>query len=118
MSSWDEIKDFYKVYGDGIYSRDIDFGNGMLDLIRVLQNDPDINQMSLGTAMNWLLVALPDYDLQSVHIQWLTTDTYEIFLTPEAINEKPNLTRISLNEAVPKVKACLQRLEEKKIGSE
>jgi hypothetical protein len=115
MQSWDEVSEFYKVYAGGKHTRDIDFGNGMLDLIQLLRRDPDIKTMHLGTAMNWLLVALPDYDLQSVHIQWAAPDIYEIFLTPD-INQKPDITTVSLSDAVSKVKEYLYYLREKKAN--
>jgi hypothetical protein len=79
----------------------------MLDLIRLLQNDPDINRMSLGRRMNWLVVALPDNRFPAVHIQWAAPDTYEVFLAPKRVNDIPDVITITLSEAVPKVKECL-----------
>lgn len=109
MRSWDEISEFYVEYAHRKDSRDIDFGNGMLDLIHVLRNDPDINPMSLGTRMNWLVVAWPDNRFPAVHIQlkWATPHTYDVFLAPKGENDIPDVTTITLSEAVVKVKEYL-----------
>ncbi len=113
---WDEISEFYKPYFISIYQRDIDFGKGMLDLIHLLRNDVDTRDMKLGTSMVWLLVALPDYDLQSVHICWVAPDTYELFLTPDwEIDEKPIVTRVDFNHVLEAVKEHLARLNVLKL---
>jgi hypothetical protein len=111
MRSWDDIVEFYQVYARGIYQRDQDFGNGMLDLLALLRKDSEISEMTLGTSMSWLLLALPEYDLQSIHIQWASPDLYEIFLTPE--NDEPDIKTMALNTAVETVRNYLAQLKQK-----
>ncbi len=110
MVTWDEISRIYEVYAHGAY---IEFGRGMLDMIQLLRNDPDIQHMKLGISMNWLLIALPDYDLQDIHILWVEPNTYEIFVCPYPYRA-PTATTIHFSEIVPKVKEYLDYLRGEK----
>ncbi len=108
--SWDHMNEFYEIYAvrNGWEGN---FGKGMLVLIHLLRNAPDIRDMKLGTSMTWLLVALPDYNGQSVHISWVADDTYELFLTPDwEIHEKPTVTRVAFNHVLEAVKNHIAQL--------
>ncbi len=111
--SWGEISEFYEMYASRVGGWEGDFGKGMLDLIQLLLTDPDITSMYPGTAMICLLIALPDYEEQSVHVQWTAHDTYEIYLTPN-INEKPKVTTFHFSEAISKIKEYLGYLNNNK----
>lgn len=76
--SWDEISEFYEMYASRT-GWEGNFGKGMLDIIQSLRNDPETKDMYPGTAMTWLLVAMPNNDECSIHIGWVSDNTYKIF---------------------------------------
>jgi len=71
----------------------------------------NVSTISSNIAMNWLLIALPDYANQSIHLRWVAEKTYEIFLTPKP-NQDPNVTTVSADEVISKIKEYLDHLKQ------
>jgi hypothetical protein len=116
MLSWDwnSVIAFYQDFARRADAWDINLGNAYLDVIRLLQADSETANTYPGIAMFTLYVALPDYDVQSVHIHWhIDSEIYGIFLTPEP-NDSPEETRVKLSEVIPTVKEFLQQLRIKR----
>lgn len=118
MRSWDNISEFYADFARAKDALNSNIGNGMLDLIHRLRNDPDIKPTDLGTAMYSLLII---DGLRIVKIVWVAPDSYNMVFIPDIAMEYEeeyqdtfNKVTVNLNESVAKVKEYLGYLSSKK----
>jgi hypothetical protein len=113
MWSWDEVIAFYQVFADREDNIDSSRGKDMLNLIQRLRSEPELADMQPGTAMYTLYIALPDYEVESIHLHWRGSDTYSIFFTPEN-GDAPRSEMVTSEAVISKIKQYRERLLEKR----
>lgn len=72
--------------------------------------EPEIDSMNMSSNTNLLVIALPDYEEQSIHVRWVAENSFELSLTPKT-NQDPEVATVSFDEAIAKIKEYLAYLK-------